>query len=68
VTSTTFEELSRVMPMYYPEHDTIYFLFDLMHSKNFEIQGYRVEQNFVTMEDNYKLVSEEENVPIYYLK
>jgi hypothetical protein len=68
VTATTFEELSTVIPMYYPEHDTIYFLFDLMHSKNFVVQGYRVEQNFVTMEDNYKIISDDDNVPIYYLK
>ena len=67
-TSTTFEELSRVMAMYYPDHDTIYILFDLMHSKNFEIQGYRVGQDFVTMEDNYKLIPEDETIPLYYLK
>lgn len=67
-TSTTFEELSRVMSMYYPEHDTIYFLFDLMHSKHFTIQGFNVGGDFVSMKDNYKLNPEDETIPLFYLK
>lgn len=67
-TSTTFEELSEVKSMYYPEHDMIYFLFDLMHSKHFKIQGFNVGGNFVSMRDNYKLDPEDDTIPLFYLK
>lgn len=66
-TSTQFEELSRVIPMYYPEHDMIYFLFDMMHSQNFLVQGYCVEEDFVSVNDHYKIEPDDDTVPLFYL-
>ena len=66
--SPSMVHLSKVFTLYHSESNILYILFDRMHSKAFEIQGFRVIEDFVSTEDHYRVSPEDKFNHYNYLK